>query len=106
MISVGSEWLLAICFLIYILSFVIELRQVYCHAPKLRLLLISSKIKTNNLNQKNGQIINKQRLINNKRNTWPKRILGSTQYFWTKSTKRWRLRRIKPVVYSIENEIK
>jgi len=33
-----SEWLLAICFQLYILSFAIELRHAYCHAPKLRLI--------------------------------------------------------------------
>uniref|UniRef100_A0AC34FCT9 DNA damage-regulated autophagy modulator protein 2 n=1 Tax=Panagrolaimus sp. ES5 TaxID=591445 RepID=A0AC34FCT9_9BILA len=32
-----SEWVLAICFQLYILSFAIELRHAYCHAPKLRL---------------------------------------------------------------------
>uniref|UniRef100_A0A1I7Z061 Uncharacterized protein n=1 Tax=Steinernema glaseri TaxID=37863 RepID=A0A1I7Z061_9BILA len=37
MIGTTSEWLLAICFQLYILSFAIELRHAYCHAPKLRL---------------------------------------------------------------------
>uniref|UniRef100_A0A915DAJ7 DNA damage-regulated autophagy modulator protein 2 n=1 Tax=Ditylenchus dipsaci TaxID=166011 RepID=A0A915DAJ7_9BILA len=36
-IGTTSEWLLAICFQLYILSFAIELRHAYCHAPKLRL---------------------------------------------------------------------
>ncbi|KAH7696775.1 DNA damage-regulated autophagy modulator protein 2-like isoform 1 [Aphelenchoides avenae] len=35
-----SEWLLAICFQLYILSFAIELREAYCHAPKLKLIAI------------------------------------------------------------------
>lgn len=38
MIGTCSEWLLAICFQLYILSFAIELRKAYCHAPKLRLM--------------------------------------------------------------------
>jgi hypothetical protein len=37
MIGTCSEWLLAVCFQLYILSFAIELRHAYCHAPKLRL---------------------------------------------------------------------
>uniref|UniRef100_A0A7E4VN14 DNA damage-regulated autophagy modulator protein 2 n=1 Tax=Panagrellus redivivus TaxID=6233 RepID=A0A7E4VN14_PANRE len=37
MIGTCSEWILAICFQVYILSFAIELRHAYCHAPKLRL---------------------------------------------------------------------
>ncbi|TKR81814.1 hypothetical protein L596_015628 [Steinernema carpocapsae] len=37
MIGTTSEWLLAICFQLYILSFAIELRHAYCHAPKLKL---------------------------------------------------------------------
>lgn len=40
MVGTGSEWLLAICFQIYILSFAIELRHAYCHAPKLKLIAI------------------------------------------------------------------
>ncbi|CAD5235414.1 unnamed protein product [Bursaphelenchus xylophilus] len=38
MIGTCSEWLLAICFQMYILSFAIELRHAYCHAPKLKLI--------------------------------------------------------------------
>lgn len=38
MIGTCSEWLLAICFQIYILSFSVELRHAYCHAPKLKLI--------------------------------------------------------------------
>uniref|UniRef100_A0A914ZNN1 DNA damage-regulated autophagy modulator protein 2 n=1 Tax=Parascaris univalens TaxID=6257 RepID=A0A914ZNN1_PARUN len=38
MIGTCSEWLLAICFQLYILSFAIELRKAYCHAPKLCLM--------------------------------------------------------------------
>ncbi|KAI6173968.1 hypothetical protein M3Y98_01139200 [Aphelenchoides besseyi] len=38
MIGTISEWLLAICFQLYILSFAIELRHAYCHAPKLKLI--------------------------------------------------------------------
>uniref|UniRef100_A0A914YZK9 CWH43-like N-terminal domain-containing protein n=1 Tax=Panagrolaimus superbus TaxID=310955 RepID=A0A914YZK9_9BILA len=37
-----SEWGLAICFQLYILSFAIELRHAYCHAPKLRLIPYSN----------------------------------------------------------------
>uniref|UniRef100_A0AC34RK67 DNA damage-regulated autophagy modulator protein 2 n=1 Tax=Panagrolaimus sp. JU765 TaxID=591449 RepID=A0AC34RK67_9BILA len=37
-IATSSEWSLALCFLFYILSFAIELRHAYCHAPKLRLI--------------------------------------------------------------------
>lgn len=33
----ASEWLMAIVFEVYILSFAIELRNARCHAPKLRL---------------------------------------------------------------------
>lgn len=37
-IGTCSEWLLAICFQIYILSFAVELRHAYVHAPKLKLI--------------------------------------------------------------------
>lgn len=37
MIGTCSEWMLAICFEMYVLSFAIELRHAYCHAPKLKL---------------------------------------------------------------------
>ncbi len=37
MIGTCSEWMLAICFQLYILSFAIELRSAYVHAPKLKL---------------------------------------------------------------------
>ncbi|CAG9532206.1 unnamed protein product [Cercopithifilaria johnstoni] len=36
-IATCSEWLLAICFEFYILTFVIEFRSASCHAPKLKL---------------------------------------------------------------------
>ncbi|KAI6191235.1 hypothetical protein M3Y97_00206300 [Aphelenchoides bicaudatus] len=41
-IGTVSEWLLAICFQIYILSFAVELRHAYCHAPKLKLIAFLS----------------------------------------------------------------
>lgn len=34
-IATCSEWLLAICFEIYILTFVMEFQYASCHAPKL-----------------------------------------------------------------------
>lgn len=37
MIATCSEWLLAICFEFYILTFAIEFRNATCHAPKLKL---------------------------------------------------------------------
>ncbi|VDN04926.1 unnamed protein product [Thelazia callipaeda] len=37
MIGTCSEWLLAICFELYVLSFAFELRSASCHAPKLKL---------------------------------------------------------------------
>uniref|UniRef100_A0A1I8EXX1 CWH43-like N-terminal domain-containing protein n=1 Tax=Wuchereria bancrofti TaxID=6293 RepID=A0A1I8EXX1_WUCBA len=37
MIATCSEWLLAICFEFYILTFAIEFRHASCHAPKLKL---------------------------------------------------------------------
>ncbi|KAL3990386.1 Frag1/DRAM/Sfk1 family protein [Acanthocheilonema viteae] len=37
MIATCSEWLLAICFEFYILTFAIEFRNASCHAPKLKL---------------------------------------------------------------------
>lgn len=37
MIATCSEWLLAICFELYILTFAIEFRNASCHAPKLKL---------------------------------------------------------------------
>lgn len=56
MIGTCSEWLLAICFQLYILSFAVELRHAYCkkrnlfkynfqilgHAPKLKLIAFLS----------------------------------------------------------------
>lgn len=42
MIGTCSEWLLAICFQLYILSFAVELRHSYCHAPKLKLIAFLS----------------------------------------------------------------
>ncbi|KHN73945.1 DNA damage-regulated autophagy modulator protein 2, partial [Toxocara canis] len=47
MIGTCSEWLLAICFQLYILSFAIELRHAYCHAPKLRLMPFYDDFDTN-----------------------------------------------------------
>ncbi|EFO19973.1 hypothetical protein LOAG_08520 [Loa loa] len=37
MIATCSEWLLAICFEFYILTFAIEFRHISCHGPKLKL---------------------------------------------------------------------
>lgn len=43
MLGTISEWILAVCFQIYILSFAIELRNAYCHAPKLKLVAFYDK---------------------------------------------------------------
>ncbi|KAI1718818.1 frag1/DRAM/Sfk1 family domain-containing protein [Ditylenchus destructor] len=54
MLATISEWLLAFCFQLYILSFALELRFAYVHAPKLRLLAFYSNGKMNHITSENG----------------------------------------------------
>uniref|UniRef100_A0A914D7A0 CWH43-like N-terminal domain-containing protein n=1 Tax=Acrobeloides nanus TaxID=290746 RepID=A0A914D7A0_9BILA len=53
MIGTCSEWMLAICFQVYILSFAIELRHAYVHAPKLKLIAIYDE---STMSVKSGQL--------------------------------------------------